>query len=652
VLYEIFTGKRPFDATTSEEMARLRDKSAPTAPSALVKDLDPLVERVILRCLEKDPAKRPASALQVAAALPGGDPLAAALAAGETPSPEMVAASGETEGMRPAMAWTLLAATIVFVVAAVIFSAQAKLYRRVPLEKTPEELVARSRDILKSLGYTEPPVDTAMSFSEGAEFLRYIEDHDQTKTRWDHMETGAFVFWYRGSPRPLASNSVAQDLPVSGMVTANDPPLEVSGMTYVELNPLGQLTQFVGVPPQIENLGPAGTTSQASPDWTPLFIAAGFDPAKWTRTQPQWTPPTFSDARAAWTGTLAERPELPMRIEAAAFHGQPVYFQLVAPWTTPARMQPFQPSSSQKASNLVFIAVQFVILVAGGLFARRNLRLGRGDRHGAARIAAIFFVLFAVAWTLATHHVASTDEFGNFLTAVSLGLAFSVFVWVVYIAMEPYVRRRWPATLVSWSRLLAGNFRDPIVGRDVLAGCLLGAFSIALARFGWYIPGWTGSPPAMPLNGPSWQFLGLRTTIADLSSNAIVALLVSFVFLFVLFIFRALLRKEWAAAIICTMVLTFFRAPSPGQFRLVYFLVTVVLTGITVLVLMRLGLLAVVVSLLFADLLGSFPLTTQTSAWYSYLSFVGFTLVAALLLYGFYISLAGRPIFGGAALED
>ena len=109
VLYEIFTGKRPFDATSSEEMARLRDKSAPTVPSQFVKDLDPLIERVILRCLEKDPAKRPASALQVAAALPGGDPLAAALAAGETPSPEMVAASGETEGISPAVAWVVLA---------------------------------------------------------------------------------------------------------------------------------------------------------------------------------------------------------------------------------------------------------------------------------------------------------------------------------------------------------------------------------------------------------------------------------------------------------------------------------------------------------------------------------------------------------------
>jgi serine/threonine-protein kinase len=31
MMYEIFTGRRPYDAATLEEMARLREKSAPTA---------------------------------------------------------------------------------------------------------------------------------------------------------------------------------------------------------------------------------------------------------------------------------------------------------------------------------------------------------------------------------------------------------------------------------------------------------------------------------------------------------------------------------------------------------------------------------------------------------------------------------------------
>ena len=87
VLYEMFTGKSR--------------KNTHTNPSEVVKDLDPAIERLILRCLEEEPKRRPSSALAVAMALPGGDPIAAALAAGETPSPEMVAASQEQEGFSP-----------------------------------------------------------------------------------------------------------------------------------------------------------------------------------------------------------------------------------------------------------------------------------------------------------------------------------------------------------------------------------------------------------------------------------------------------------------------------------------------------------------------------------------------------------------------
>jgi serine/threonine protein kinase len=84
VLYEVFTGKRA--VAESPALARSRGDHTPSRPSSVVKDLDPIVEKVILRCLEEEPSARPPTALAVAAALSGGDPLAAALAAGETPS--------------------------------------------------------------------------------------------------------------------------------------------------------------------------------------------------------------------------------------------------------------------------------------------------------------------------------------------------------------------------------------------------------------------------------------------------------------------------------------------------------------------------------------------------------------------------------------
>jgi len=206
--YELFTGRLPYQATTPVEWRRAHLESSPRTPSSVVKDIDPVVESAILRCLEKDPAKRPSSVRQVEAAFPGGDPLAAALAAGETPSPEIVAASGETEGLRPIVAWAVLAGVIVSVIATILLSAQTMLYRRVPLEKPPEELAGRARDILQNVGYSEPPVDTAMGFYEGNAFLRYIAEHDKSKSRWDNLENGGIRILVSRQPAAARGNSL------------------------------------------------------------------------------------------------------------------------------------------------------------------------------------------------------------------------------------------------------------------------------------------------------------------------------------------------------------------------------------------------------------------------------------------------------------
>ena len=96
------------------------------------------------------------------------------------------------------------------------------------------------------------------------------------------------------------------------------------------------------------------------------------------------------------------------------------------------------------------------------------------------------------------HHVPTIEEFGLFVLALAWGLFLSCFFWVLYIAMEPYVRRRWPATLVSWSRLLAGGFRDPMVGRDVLAGCLWGRLRQLLRGWGGLFPPGLAIPQILP----------------------------------------------------------------------------------------------------------------------------------------------------------
>src|SRR5215470_9097230 len=143
VLYELFTGKRVFEAKSIQELISLHEKSTPPTPSSHVKEIDPLVERVILRCLEKDPKARPASALQVALALPGGDPLQAALAMGETPSPEMVAAAGANTGLRPAVAVACLTSLVIGLFLAVWVGGKVSLIERMPLDSPPEVLASK-----------------------------------------------------------------------------------------------------------------------------------------------------------------------------------------------------------------------------------------------------------------------------------------------------------------------------------------------------------------------------------------------------------------------------------------------------------------------------------------------------------------------------
>ena len=55
-------------------------------------------------------------------------------------------------------------------------------------------------------------------------------------------------------------------------------------------------------------------------------------------------------------------------------------------------------------------------------------------------------------------------------------------MFTAYIALEPFIRKRLPARIISWNRLMANDLRDPLIGRDVLLGLLLGLVSSLVSR--------------------------------------------------------------------------------------------------------------------------------------------------------------------------
>ena len=172
VLYELFTGKRAIEGANLAELIRRREQEEIALPSTVVRDLDPQIDRAVMRCLAPEPAARPASALSVAAALPGGDPLAAALAAGETPSPEMVAAAGTTASVvSRRMGVGLLLLVLAGLVAIAVMSDRHRLVGRVSFDMPAPVLEDRARTVLAAASVPTPPADTARGVAINQEYL-------------------------------------------------------------------------------------------------------------------------------------------------------------------------------------------------------------------------------------------------------------------------------------------------------------------------------------------------------------------------------------------------------------------------------------------------------------------------------------------------
>ncbi len=638
VLYEIFTGKRAFEASTLAELVRLHSETTPASPSTLVKELDPAVESAILRCLDPEPSHRPPSALAVAASLPGGDPLAAALAAGETPSPQMVAASGETAALSWKIAVPSLAAALVGLAAFVFLAASSSMIEKEQLTKSPEVLADKARELIQNLGYTTPPGDSAYAFADNQSFLNAVERSDKPFPQWDEIarsRPSPLKFWYRQSPEPMEAEDLQTDMLIPGRIAERDPKPTMSGMIEVQLDPQGRLTYFEALPPEKEE--PPAHSPQ--PDWNALFADAGLDMSKFQPATPIWASLAASDVRQAWTGEWPGYNHRPLRIEAAAWRGRPVFFSLIGPWSRPSRMPSSEPGGTgQLAARILLIIAILAPLLAAVFLARWNFVRGKGDRRGAMLLAISIFFLHMVLWAFQAHF-ASVGTFTYLLVlAMSDALFWGGAVWVLYLALEPYVRRYWPQALISWTRVFAGRWRDPLVGRDVLYGAVLGILFCDIFVFGYHLAARLGAPPATldtSYLGSTRIALGtwLEHVPGSISSTLLLFL--------ILFLFRVLLRKSWLAALGFILLFTALKSVS-ADYPAVSWPIEAILYTALAFGALRFGLVALTVALYIADLALNIPVTLNPSAWY----FTGATLalatIAALAVWGFYTALAGQ----------
>ncbi len=642
VLYELSTGRRAFDAVTIAAYRKKHTEETPTRPSAVLPDFDPAVERVILRCIEKDPAQRPSSAAKVAAALPGGDPLAAALAAGETPSPEMVAAAGERGGIAPSTARRLLLGLAAAAVLSILLTPRANIAAFVGLEKSPELLRERAREILAGAGLAQKPADYANVFLTDADFLRWTAENGRLRA---DLSRDAVGFHYRQALRPLTPTFLETGPFPAPQVTREEPPPIEAGMAAVTLDSRGRLLMLAVVPPEHEH--ERDSTPAPETDWGSLFRQAGLDPNRFTPVDPRWTPRNYAGVRAAWEGPHPELPGVTMRVEAASYRGRPVSFRWIGPWTRPSRDPEGQ--VRQEAGALVFEALLLFFVLGGALVARHNLRAGRGDRRGALRIGGAVVLLQTAMWLLGAHHIASAEEgwvfISGFVNAVGMGAGF----WIIYIALEPFARRRWPEMLISWSRAVSGRWRDPLVGRDLLIGALVGtALGLLMGPLRVLLPMRLGIPViphALDATTPTTPGIAVAWLVSDLVFSAFWVL--GLVFLLVLA--RLLVRRGWLAGLIVTLL---YAASYAGGFALAVTIPMALLAvGILVATTVRFGVLAAVAMETCRRIFGYRIYSSDPSNWMFYAGMIALAALVALAWWSTKTALAGQPIFGGLAVD-
>jgi Protein kinase domain len=633
VLYEVFTGKKAFEASNLAELHRKQSETNPTPPSSVVKNLDPAVERAILRCLDRDPAQRPRSAHSVAAALPGGDPLTAALAAGETPSPDIVAAAGPQGSLRPAVAWSCLIASVALLLITVtIVAPRTSDWGRTPMPKSPEVLADRAEELVRKLGYPDAVDHSSWIQRQGA-FLDYVA-HNASGKNWEQASQGKswpsfMAFYYRQSPRWMMPVTPANGVP--GVDTSN-PPYEIAGMVTLKLDMFGRLLFLRAIPSQLEV-----TPSSHEPDWDQLFAEAGLNKAQFVPAVPRWMPSDSFDTSAGWDGYFGGNHDLPLHVIAATWRGRPVYFQVIAPWDEPWQvLDAYELPVSSRIVSMCTTSLLLGSIVVGSFFARRNFLCGRADVKGASRLFTVLTCCMCLSFLLNSHFAPYPLYIWSQFLFLAIPMLTSLLAWVGYMALEPYVRRTWPQVMVSWQRLLNGRFRDPLIGRDLLLGILAAS---AFSLFDSCIE---------RLQVDSAFGKGILSSIGSITVNFFGACFLPLLVLAILWALTGLLRRKWLGLLATGLLLaaTGLEVSGGGSsavanvtgFLLFFFVLT------------RIGLLAAAGYFFTAAITTAAP-PLIFSQWYAGRALTALIVPLALLFYGFYISFGSQPVFG-KALED
>ncbi len=597
VLYEVFTGRHAFEGAAAP--TGVSSKTDPTSPSQHVSGLDPRVEEIVLRCLSTDPNERPPSALHVLSALPGSDPLAAALEAGETPSPEMVAAAPTKGILSPVAAWGWTAVALAMTTVSLLLSADSTQW---PDGKAPLVLANQSREYLERLGHPSAPRHETWGYVPRVEYRDFLRDNPEHRQTLSREGRGVpYLFWYRAGPSPFVPGFGGQSKP-------RDPPRVEPGEAYLELDTDGNLVNFEVIPePSYSERKPP------SPEPFPWVLElAGLPPENFRPVAPKWRPTYGADEVFAWRGPFGAS-GIVYDVEVGMTEGRVHWLRAMGPW---AEMSPDSSPVNGSELFLFLLATLFIAMIVGGaLLAQRNFRSGRADVRGGLRVAAFVFIFDFAYWLAAGTHALVLAELLVLQRALAGALFSGAVMFLFYLGLEPEIRKRWPRRIVGWTRAVDGRFRDPLVGRDLLIGAVAGATFTAVPFIVYSLEKfWWGADQMLLVPNLTTFSIGARgvmgTWAVALSWGALSA-----TGFFVIFLLLTMaVRREWVGVFLFGGMMFFGNViTAGGAFDVA---AAVLLSGLMVLVMVRFGLLCWVAMSIVFHLSIFYPLSGDPGGWY------------------------------------
>jgi hypothetical protein len=325
-----------------------------------------------------------------------------------------------------------------------------------------------------------------------------------------------------------------------------------------------------------------------------------------------------------------------------------VYFEVVHPWRAASGGQTTQPGRQLSRYAAVRAALWLLALGVAACLAWQHARQGHADWQGTWRVMTWVVGLAVLAWLCGSRH--SLDLGEEVLAAFDW---FTVIVFcgaiggLTYLAVEPFARRWWPWSILTFRRLLDGRLTDLAIWADVLLGLAVGLGAVAIRQLCTLANHALGiAVSALNDFDPSQNLLdhfGVRYRFAVLVDALLLAVLQSLLVLTLVVILKRVVKSAVLAAVIVVITLAALAIVGRGLLSPIDWLARTLLLSIMAWLLLRYGLVAAIVGVATYYAVNNSPLTLDPSTWFAPAGLFIVLITAAALVMSWRLARVGSP---------